>query len=131
MLAPPHQYLFKGLQHLSSLTEVFEDELQRPGHQRCVVLHDEMNENPQKHAATFIVQLNRSQLRAENTEVHVVSAVCARLRKGKQLVNFQAHLDLYLPANMLSAFAAISSMSGSEAESKGIKSQHNVENFNT
>ena len=55
-------YLFEGLQHLGSLTEVLEDELQRARHQRRVILHDEMDQNPQKRAAALIVQLHRTQL---------------------------------------------------------------------
>lgn len=51
-------YLFEGLQHFSSLTEVFEEELQRAGHQGGVFLHDEMDQNSQKCPATFIIQLH-------------------------------------------------------------------------
>lgn len=52
------RYLFEGLQHLGSLAEVFEDELQRAGHQWGVILHDEMDQNPQKCPATLIIQLH-------------------------------------------------------------------------
>lgn len=52
------RYLFKGLEHLSSLTEVLEDELQRARHQRGVILHDEMDQNPQECPAAFIIQLH-------------------------------------------------------------------------
>lgn len=55
-------YLFEGLQHLGSLAEVFEDELQRAGHQRGVILHDEMDQNPQKGPTALIIQLYRTQL---------------------------------------------------------------------
>lgn len=58
MLCSLCSYLFEGLQHLSSLTKVFEDELQRAGHQRGVILHDEMDQNPQKRPATLIIQLH-------------------------------------------------------------------------
>lgn len=51
-------YLFEGLQHFSSLTEVFEEELQRAGHQRGVFLHDEMDQNSKKCPATLIIQLH-------------------------------------------------------------------------
>lgn len=51
-------YLFEGLQDFSSLTEVFEEELQRTGHQRGVFLHDEMDQNSQKCPATLIIQLH-------------------------------------------------------------------------
>lgn len=51
-------YLFEGLQHFSSLTEVFEEELQRARHQGGVFLHDEMDQNSQKCPATFIIQLH-------------------------------------------------------------------------
>lgn len=51
-------YLFEGLQHLRSLTEVLEEELQRAGHQRGVFLHDEMDQNSKKRPATFIIQLH-------------------------------------------------------------------------
>lgn len=55
-------YLFEGLQHLGSLTEVFEDELQRARHQWGVILHDEMDQDPQKRPATLIIQLHCTQL---------------------------------------------------------------------
>lgn len=59
-------YLFEGLQHLGSLTEVFEDELQRARHQRGVILHDEVDQNPQEGPATLVIQLHRTQLGARN-----------------------------------------------------------------
>lgn len=51
-------YLLEGLQHLRSLAEVFEDELQRARHQRGVVLHDEMDQNPQECPAALVIQLH-------------------------------------------------------------------------
>lgn len=45
-LCPLCSDLFEGLQHLSSLTEVLKDELQRTRHQWGVVLHDQVDQNP-------------------------------------------------------------------------------------
>lgn len=70
------RYLFEGLQHLGSLAEVFEDELQRAGHQRGVILHDQVDQDPQKRPAALVVQLHRTQLRAgitQSQEVQVAS----------------------------------------------------------
>lgn len=70
------RYLFEGLQHLGSLAEVFEDELQRAGHQRGVILHDQVDQDPQKRPAALVVQLHRTQLRAgitQRQEVQVAS----------------------------------------------------------
>lgn len=56
--APAH--LFKGLQHFRSLAEVFEQQLQGSREQRRVVVHDEVDEDPQECPASFIVKLNWS-----------------------------------------------------------------------
>lgn len=51
-------HLFEGLEDVGSLAEVLEDELQGAGHQRRVVLHDEVDEDPQERPAALIVQLH-------------------------------------------------------------------------
>lgn len=45
-LAPSGPHLFEGLEDISSLAEVLKDELQGSRHQRRVVLHDEVDEDP-------------------------------------------------------------------------------------
>lgn len=64
-------YLFEGLQHLRSLTEVFKEELQRARHQWGVILHDEIDQNPQKCPAILTIQLHCAQLRAEVRTVYI------------------------------------------------------------
>ena len=58
-------HLFEGLQDICSLAEVLEDELQGSGHQRRVVLHDEVDEDSQERPATLVIQLHRAPLFTE------------------------------------------------------------------
>lgn len=52
----PH--LFKGLKHFRSLAEVLEEQLQSSGQQRRVVMHDEVDEDPEERPAPFIIKLD-------------------------------------------------------------------------
>lgn len=49
--------LFEGVQHFLSLAEVSEEQLQSSRHQRGVVVHGEVDQNPQEHTATFVIHL--------------------------------------------------------------------------
>lgn len=51
----PAAHLFEGVQHFLPLAEVPEEQLQRSGHQGGVVVHRQMDQNPQEHPASFVV----------------------------------------------------------------------------
>ena len=50
-------YLFEGHEDLLPLAEVSEEEVERAGHQRRVVVHGEVEQHPQEGAAPVIVQV--------------------------------------------------------------------------
>lgn len=50
-------HLFESVQNLLSLTEVSEEKLQGPRNQRSIVVHDEMDQHPEEHSASFVVHL--------------------------------------------------------------------------
>ena len=50
-------YLFEGHEHLLPLAEVSEEEVERAGHQRGVVVHGEVEQHPEEGAAPMVVQV--------------------------------------------------------------------------
>lgn len=50
-------YLFESLQDFLPLAEVPEEQMQRSGHQRRVVVHGEVQQDPQEGSATVIIQV--------------------------------------------------------------------------
>lgn len=74
VVAPMCGYLFEGVQHFLSLAEVPEEQLQRPGHQRSVFVHCQVDQHPQEHPPAFVVHLQDavplSAHRARKTSCH-------------------------------------------------------------
>ncbi len=54
-LRTPETDLFEGLEDLLPLAEVPEEQLERAGHEGGVVVHDEVEQNAQEHAAALPV----------------------------------------------------------------------------
>jgi len=53
-------YLFKGVEDFLSLTEMLEEQLQGPRNQWRVVVHNEVDQNTQKHSPPFIVHFKNA-----------------------------------------------------------------------
>lgn len=63
-----YSYLSKGLQHLLALTEMAKEQMQRSGHQRCVVVHDEMQQHTQECASPLTIQIQIGRIAALTIE---------------------------------------------------------------
>lgn len=59
-------YLLEGLQHLLPLTEVPEEELQGARYQRWVVMHRQVEQDPEEGSAAMIVQVQGGVLLTED-----------------------------------------------------------------
>lgn len=52
-------YLLKSLKNLLPLTEVPKEQMQGSGHQRRIVVHGQVKQDPQESATTVIIQVQR------------------------------------------------------------------------
>lgn len=57
-MGPSH--LLESVHGFLALAEVFEEQLQRTGDKRRVVVHGQVQQHSQEHAATFIVHLQHA-----------------------------------------------------------------------
>lgn len=57
MAIPATPHLFEGHEHLLSLAEVSEEQVEGFGHQWRVVMHGQVEENPQERTAAMVIQV--------------------------------------------------------------------------
>jgi len=61
-------YLFEGLKDLLPLAEMPEEELQGPRHQGWVIMHCQVEQDPEEGSATMIIQVQRCVLLTTGTK---------------------------------------------------------------
>lgn len=62
------KYLFEGLKDLLPLAEVPKEELQGPRHQGWVVMHCQVEQDPEEGSATMVIQVQRCVLLTTGTQ---------------------------------------------------------------